>query len=491
MAINKESSNAEKAGRCHFLFSRATVVDGTGSPSFVADVAIEAGRISAVGDLSHWRADQKVIAEDLVLAPGFIDVHTHDDHAVFSDRSMDCKVSQGVTTVIAGNCGISLAPFSQGDSFPAPFPLLGEESDFRFPSVQAYRDQFSKTPASLNLALLAGHSSLRVSNMRGRLDRLASERELDAMTRALDTALAEGCIGLSTGLDYPPAKSAPTEELVALAKVVAGYPGRMFTSHIRDEGDQVLDAVEEVLEIGRCGEVPIVISHHKCAGRRNHGRSAETLAAINRRKPSQRVALDVYPYTASSTSLLPQYIREAEKVLVTYSDPLPGFAGWNLEDVANELGCSIYEAADRLYPAGAIYFQMAEHDVARIMSDQDCMIGSDGLPGSERPHPRLWGTFPRVLSKYVRDEEVLTLESAIYKMTGLSARTFGLENRGQIKEGFKADLVLFDSSSVHDEATYENPEVPATGIEMVLVDGTLVWRKGEHSGQYPGRFIAG
>ena len=491
MAANKNEIAANPTGRCHLLFSNATVVDGSGSPAFVADIAIEAGHISAVGNLTSWKADEVINADGLVLAPGFIDVHTHDDHAVFTNRSMDCKVSQGVTTVVAGNCGISLAPFSRGDSFPAPFPLLGTESDYRFESVKAYRDQFDSTPATLNLALLAGHSSLRISCMQGSLDRPASSREMDAMKRALDAALAEGCIGLSTGLDYPPAKSAPTEELVALAKIVAGYPGRVFTSHIRDEGDEVLEAVEEALEIGRCGEVPLVISHHKCAGRRNHGKSVQTLAAINQRKASQKVALDVYPYTASSTSLLAQYIRDAEKVLVTYSDPLPGFSGWDLDDVAAELGCSIYEAADRLYPAGAIYFQMSEEDVQRIMSDPDCMIGSDGLPGSEKPHPRLWGTFPRVLSRYVRDEEVLSLESAVHKMTGLSAQTFGLENRGLIKEGFKADLVLFNSRTVRDEADYENPEAPASGIELVLIDGTMVWEKNVHCGNYPGRFIAG
>ena len=491
MAINLYERTANPTGRCHLLFSDATVVDGSGSPSFIADIAIEADHISAVGDLTCWKADEVINAEGLVLAPGFIDVHTHDDHAVFTNRSMDCKVSQGVTTVVAGNCGISLAPFSRGDTFPAPFPLLGAKSDYRFESVRAYRDQFNSTPASLNLALLAGHSSLRVSYMEGRLDRSASSKEMDAMKRALDAALAEGCIGLSTGLDYPPAKSAPTEELVALAKIVASYPGRVFTSHIRDEGDEVLNAVEEALEIGRCGEVPLVISHHKCAGKRNHGRSAETLAAINQRKGSQKVALDVYPYTASSTSLLAQYIRDAEKVLVTYSDPLPGFSGWDLNDVAVELGCSIYEAADRLYPAGAIYFQMSEQDVQRIMCDPDCMIGSDGLPGSKKPHPRLWGTFPRVLSKYVRDEAILSLESAVHKMTGLSAQTFGLDNRGLIKEGFKADLVLFDSGAVRDEASYESPEAPASGIELVLVDGTIVWKRGVHCGKYPGRFIAG
>ncbi len=473
------------------MFSNCTVVDGTGSPAYIADVAVETGTICGIGDLSGWRADQTVDAQGLVLAPGFIDVHTHDDHAVFTDRSMDCKVSQGVTTVIAGNCGISLAPFTQGESFPAPFPLLGSEQDYRYSSVAEYRRHFDRMPASVNLALLAGHSSLRVSTMLGCLDRSASHAETEAMKVMLDAAFVQGCIGLSTGLDYPPARSAPTEELVELAKIVAGYPGKVFTSHIRNESDQVIEAVEEVLDIGQKGRVPIVISHHKCAGRKNHGRSVETLAAINRRKKQQNIALDVYPYTASSTSLLPQYIREAEKVLVTYSDPHPGFAGWDLEDVATDLNCSIYEAADQLYPAGGIYFQMNESDIARIMSDPACMIGSDGLPGARKPHPRLWGTFPRVLSKYVRDDGVLTLEAAVHKMTGLSAQTFGLQDRGLLKTGYRADLVLFDAAVVRDTATYEQPDLPASGIELVLVNGSPVWRRGEHTGNHPGQFIEG
>jgi len=480
----------EIAGRCHLVFVGAAVIDGSGAPAFKADVAVEGDTISAIGDLSSWQADQTVNAAQLVLAPGFIDVHTHDDLAVFRDRPMECKVSQGVTTVIAGNCGISLAPFCSGDSFPAPFPLLGPESEYQFPSVEDYRQYLTKVPSSVNLALLAGHSSLRVSSMNGALDRAANVEEVEEMKSMLDTALAQGCIGMSTGLDYPPARSAPVEELVALAKVVCGRPGSVFTSHIRDEGDHVLEAVQEVLDIGQQGQVPIVISHHKCAGRKNHGRSIETLAAINHRKGQQKIALDVYPYTASSTSLMAQYIREAEKVLVTYSDPYPRFAGWDLEDVATALECDIYDAAEQLYPAGAIYFQMAEQDVARIMADPACMIGSDGLPGAVKPHPRLWGTFPRVLSKYVRQEGVLTIESAIHKMTGLSAKTFGFIDRGLLQPGYKADLVLFDPETVHDTATYDRPDVPASGIVLVLVNGIPVWRDESHCGNFPGKFLA-
>ena len=202
-------TDTEITGRCHLLFAGASVIDGSGAPAFKADVAVEGDSISAVGDLSNWRAEETVDAGHLVLSPGFIDVHTHDDLAVFRDRKMDCKVSQGVTTVIAGNCGISLAPFTPGDSFPAPFPLLGSERDYQFPSVESYRRHFDTKPGSTNLALLAGHSSLRVSCMGGKLDRAADSEEIDAMKAMLQSALAEGCIGMSTGLDYPPARSAP------------------------------------------------------------------------------------------------------------------------------------------------------------------------------------------------------------------------------------------------------------------------------------------
>jgi len=475
--------------RCSFVVSNATIVDGSGAPSRTGDVAVDGERIVAIGDCSTWRGDEVFDASGLVLAPGFIDCHTHDDRAVLSTPDMTMKVSQGVTSVVAGNCGISLAPFEAGHGLPPPFPLLGQETDFAFPNVRDYRQTFERKPPALNLALLAGHSSLRVNAMKDRLDRPAGAAELSDMADRLRMALAEGCIGFSTGLGYPPARAAPVEEIIALASVLREFDHAVYATHMRDEGDHVLEAVEETVKTGREAGVQTVISHHKCAGLKNYGRSVETLAAIDAARKTQRLGLDVYPYTASSTSLLPEYIRESEDVLITYSDPHPDMAGKRLCDIAKAWGCDAEEAAARLYPAGAIYFQMDEADLKRILSSPGAMVGSDGLPGGTKPHPRLWGTFPRVLARYVRDQKLLRLEDAVHRMTGLTAATFGLQDRGAVAVGAFADLVLFDADSVCDMATFEDPEQPARGIEKVFVNGSLAWSSDGSTGQRPGRFL--
>ena len=481
------SSNA--SGRCSFLVSNARIVDGTGGPSKTGDVAVDGDKIAAVGDCTGWSADEEFDASGLVVAPGFIDCHTHDDRAVLATPEMAMKVSQGVTSVVAGNCGISLAPFETGYGLPPPFPLLGREENFSFPTVGAYRDQFKRTPPALNLALLTGHSALRVNVMKNDLERAATDDELADMQERLRGALREGSIGFSTGLGYPPAREAPMPEIIALASVLREFGNSVYATHMRDEGDKVLQAVEETIETGRCAGVQTVISHHKCAGPRNYGRSAETLAAIAKARDRQKLGLDVYPYTASSTSLLPEYIRESEDVLITYSDPHPDMAGRRLDDVAAEWGCEPLEAAKRLYPAGAIYFQMDEEDLRRILSSPGAMVGSDGLPGGTKPHPRLWGTFPRVLDRYVRQQKLLALEDAVHRMTGLTADTFGLEGRGRIEAGACADLVLFDPNTVTDTASFEDPELPAVGIAKVFVNGELVWDGGSSTGQRPGCFL--
>ena len=479
----------EPTGRCALLIRGAAVADGTGAPLVSADVAVEGERIAAVGDLSGWTSDEVIDATGRVLAPGFIDCHTHDDRAVLAGPDMTMKVSQGVTTVVAGNCGISLAPFEAAGDLPPPFPLLGQEKDFCFPRVADYRSTLERTPPALNLALLTGHSSLRVNVLKGDLDRPATAGELVAMADQLRSAMREGAIGFSTGLGYPPAKEAPEEEIIALASVLREFDHAVYATHMRDEGDKVLEAVEETVRTGRAAGVQTVISHHKCAGPRNYGRSTETLAAIAQAQKDQKLGLDVYPYTASSTALLPGYVRESEDVLITYSDPYPNMAGRRLSGIAEEWECSPLEAAERLYPAGAIYFQMDEEDLKRILAFKTAMVGSDGLPGGTKPHPRLWGTFPRVLSRYVRDQKLLALEDAVHRMTGLTAKTFGLEGRGTIATGAYADLVLFDPDTVEDTASFEDPEQPARGISHVFTNGTQVWAQGRPTGERPGRFL--
>ncbi|HEY5738693.1 MAG TPA: amidohydrolase family protein, partial [Gammaproteobacteria bacterium] len=306
--------------RCDFIVSGARVVDGTGGISRNIDVAIDGGRIAALGDGNGWHAEARIVADGLVLAPGFIDSHTHDDQAVFVSPLLECKLSQGVTTVIAGNCGISLAPLQADGTMPPPFPLLGDRQDFRFPSVADYRAALAAAPAAVNLALLAGHSSLRLGCMAERLHREADAAAIAQMQQELRRALQQGCIGFSTGLTYPPAEAASTDEIVQLAGVLREFDKAVYATHMRDEGDRVVEAVAETLAIGSRARVPVVISHHKCAGANNYGRSSETLAMIDRARDAQQaVSLDVYPYTASSTSLLPQFVREAESVLVAES----------------------------------------------------------------------------------------------------------------------------------------------------------------------------
>jgi N-acyl-D-amino-acid deacylase len=480
----------EPTGRCHLIVEGGLVVDGSGSPAFRADLAVEGGRIAALGELVGWRADQRIDASGLVVAPGFIDVHTHDDLAALREPDFAAKVSQGVTTVIAGNCGISLAPFERGDVLPPPVGMLGSAADFAYPSLAAYREALARARPALNIAMLTGHGMLRVEALGEGDERSAEPLEIEAMAARLGQALDEGSLGLSTGLGYPNSRAASTEEVLALARTMAGREDVLYVSHMRDEGDHVLEAIDETLTISAGADVPAVISHHKCAGPRNYGRSRETLARIEAAAASQPVGLDVYPYTASSTVLLPEMLRETEDVLITHSASHPEAGGRRLAEVADEFGCSEAEAAERLAPAGAIYFQMDEGDLRRILAYPRTMIGSDGLPGSDHPHPRLWGTFPRVLGRYVRGEGLLTLQEAVRRMTGLSADTFRLRDRGYLRPGAVADLVLFDADRIEDRATFAEPKTPAAGIHLVLVNGKSVWRDGAPTGERPGGFLA-
>ena len=474
---------------CELLLRGGTVIDGTGAPRRTADVAIDGDRIAAVGRLDGTRAAREIDAIGLVVSPGFIDAHTHDDRAVLSDPSMACKVSQGVTTVVTGNCGVSLAPLT-GREPPPPLNLLGGEDWYRFPTFAAYREELEGAPPALNVAMQVGHTALRACVMDG-LDRAATEGEIERMAELADEAMRAGCIGLSTGLAYPPARATPTEEVIAIARRVAAHGG-MHSTHMRDEEGGVLDSIRETIRIGREAGVPIVISHHKCAGRENWGGSRETLALIAEAQATQAIDLDVYPYVAGSTVLLMEIVARSEKVLVSWSEPHPEAAGRPLDEIAREWGCGAAEAVDRLQPAGGIYFMMDEDDLARILQFPGAMIGSDGLPHDVFPHPRLWGTFPRVLGRYARDEGLIGLEDAVHRMTGKPAAVFGLAGRGEVREGAFADLVLFDPDEIIDTATFEDPMQPAAGVRSVFVNGREVWAEGSagtSSGPRPGRLL--
>jgi N-acyl-D-amino-acid deacylase len=409
---------------------------------------------------------------------------------MLSAPDMAPKVSQGVTTVVAGNCGVSLAPAPRGMPRPVtpPLDLLDDEGPwFRFPTFASYIEELRARPAATNCALLVGHTSLRVGVMED-LERAANAAEVKRMRELAEEALSAGAIGVSTGLYYEPAAAASTEEVIEVCRPLAQHRG-LYCTHMRNEGEAILQALEETFRIGREVGVPVVISHHKVAGKPNHGRSRETLPLIEERMRSQPIALDCYPYCASSTILSWSRAANASKVLVTWSRPHPEFAGLELTEITRKLGVQPEEAVRRLLPAGAIYFSMDEADVQRILAFEHTMIGSDGLPHDAAPHPRLWGSFPRVLGHYSRRLNLFPLETAIYKMTGLTARSFGLQDRGVLREGAFADLALFDPGEVDEAATFARPIQPAKGIDTVLVNGAVVWKNGAPTGERPGRVL--
>jgi len=434
------------------LLRGGTVIDGTGADRFAADVRIEEGRIAAIEPGLASDGAHVIDVAGKVVAPGFIDVHTHDDRMVLSAPDALPKISQGVTTVIVGNCGISLAPLVRAD-VPPPLNLLG--NDYVYPTMAAYAEAVEAARPAVNVAPLVGHSTLRVATMDDPY-RPAARDEQAHMVALLREGMAAGAIGFSSGVFYAPGAAADIDELAMLA-AVAGEAGGVYATHIRQEMDQVIPSLDEAFATAHRGNIPVVISHHKCAGPKNWGRTVETIAHIDDARSKQPIGLDAYPYTAGSTVLRSDLIDGVIDVLITWSTPYPEMSGRHLMDIAREWNCTQQEACERLQPGGACYFQMREDDVQRVLAYPPTMIGSDGLPHDAHPHPRLWGTFPRVLGHYSRDIGLFSLETAVHKMTALSARRFNLEQRGEIRPGFHADITVFDPQTVSDAATFEQP----------------------------------
>ncbi|WP_323122791.1 N-acyl-D-amino-acid deacylase family protein [Burkholderia alba] len=470
------------------LIVGAQLYDGTGAPPVERDVAIRGGRIAAIGNLTNWLAEDVIEAEGRALAPGFIDVHTHDDTHVIRAPQMLPKISQGVTTVIVGNCGISASPVTLRGDPPDPMNLLGDRGAFLYPTFAAYVEAVNDARPAVNVAALIGHTALR-SNQMDRLDRAASAGEIAAMRAQLEEALSLGALGLSSGLAYSSAFAAPTDEVMALAEPLA-QAGALYTTHMRTEFDAILEAMDEAYRVGRHARVPVVISHLKCAGPSNWGRSEEVLASLDSARRIQPIGCDCYPYSRSSSTLDLKQVTGDIDITITWSEPHPEMAGKLIKAIALEWGVTEQEAGKRLQPAGAVYHNMSEDDVRRILSHPATMVGSDGLPNDPLPHPRLWGAFPRVLGHYARETRLLPLEEAVRKMTSLSARRFGLAQRGEVHVGYHADLVLFDPARVIDAATFEQPQQPAHGIDAVWVNGVLSYREGMSTGERAGHFVA-
>jgi N-acyl-D-aspartate/D-glutamate deacylase len=472
---------------CDTLIRNARVFDGSGADAEIADVAIRGDRIVAIGPRQDLDAPNSIDAEGLALAPGFIDVHTHDDLYALRHPEMMPKISQGVTTVIVGNCGISAAPVDLNGRLPDPMNLLGEADQFRYPTFSAYVNAIRDAEPAANVAALIGHTALRNNSM-DRLDRAATTTEIASMRAQLQEALDHGALGLSTGLAYLSANSATAEEVMELAQPLAAA-GAVYATHMRTESDAILDAMNEAFVIGRSARVPVVVSHLKCAGIANWGRSGEVLYAFEAARATQPIGCDCYPYAAGSSTLDLRQVDERVKITITWSAPHPESAGHTLAEIAAQWQVPQLEAARRLQPAGAIYHSINEDDMRRILRHPATMIGSDGLPNDPRPHPRLWGTFPRVLGRYCREEKLFSFAQAIHKMTGMPARRFGLAERGMIREGCYADLTLFDPEKVLDSATFDDPVRPSAGISAVWVNGALAYNAQGPTNQRAGRFV--
>ena len=491
------------------------VVDGSGNPWYHADIAIKNDRIAEIGQLSNHEAKRVINAHGLVVAPGFIDPHTHALRGIFEVPNAESALLQGVTTLTEGNDGSS------------PYPIDRHYADI---------DNLRISP---NWAVFVGQGTIR-QRVIGFGLRKATPDEMERMKQMVRDAMEQGALGISTGLFYVPGSFTSTEEVIELSKVAAEYNG-IYISHIREEATQLIDSVQETIRIGEEADIPVQITHHKVIGVENWGASIESLRLVDEaRKRGVDVTIDQYPYTASQTSinaLIPQWAQAGgrEEMLSrinsaeTYStiknevvakilydrgggDPKnvfisrnswnPDMAGKNLAELAIDAGLepTPENAADVVFDiirrggATAVYHAIGPEDVDRIMQHPATAIGSDGpvgVFGEGAPHPRQYGTFARVLGLYVRERKVLSLEEAIRKMSSQSARRLGIHDRGLITKGYFADIAIFDPDEIIDKATFENPHQYAIGTKFVLVNGTVVVENGQHTGARPGRILHG
>lgn len=494
------------------LIKNGRILDGTGNSWFRGDVAVKDGKIWKIGSLSNIQATKEIDAKGLIIAPGFIDVHTHIEGAEDKTPTANNFIYDGVTTVVTGNCGASAT------------------------DIKHYFEQLDSIKLSINVATLIGHNDVRKAVM-GTADRRPTEEEMGRMESIVEKAMQDGAVGFSTGLIYIPGAYSTTDEVVGLAKVASRYHG-VYASHMRDEGDSVTEAIEEALHIGREAKMPVEISHFKLSGQQNWGRSRETISMIvNARKEGLDVTIDQYPYAASSTglgTLLPDEVLadgqdsitarlqrpEVRKAITSYmlsklkkrglkhfSYPVvatykadTSLNGKSIEQVNLLMGRKhrAKEEAETIMDmmskggASMIFHGMSDEDVERIMQYPFNMFASDAsirLFGQGAPHPRGYGTNARVLAKYVREKGVLSLEEAVRRMTSLPAQKFGLRDRGLLREGMAADIVVFDEKEVTDVSTYEKPHAYSKGFQYVLVNGKLVVEEGRHTGIRSGQTL--
>jgi N-acyl-D-amino-acid deacylase len=510
------------------------IVDGSGNPWFPGDIAVTKGRITAVGKVEKG-AKETIDASSLIVSPGFIDAHSHSDLVLISEPLAKLKIMQGVTTEIVGQDGLGEAPLVDESLDMWRRYLSGLNGDpkieWNWRSFSEYLARLDAAKPSVNVAALVGHGNLRLAAM-GMENRKPKKAELNKMKRLLDRSLKEGGIGLSTGLIYPPCVYADTEELTELCKVSAAHRG-VFVVHMRNEGEKLIESIDEVVSVGRGSGVSVHISHFKSNGRANWGKSPEALARVEEaRREGIDATFDQYPYVAGSTflgSLLPPWAHEGgvDKLLTRLRDAetrmkfttyLSGARGdegspneWdkilitNVQTSRNKRFEGKYvsqvAAALKKEPAEVVMdlvleeenaatmatFTMDEEDVRRIMRSPLGMVCTDGIVLG-KPHPRAYGSFPRIAGHYVR-ESVLRLEEAIRKMTGYTAQTHGLMDRGLLRPGLAADVTIFDAEKIRDTATFENPTQYPEGIEYVIVNGVVTVERGKHNGGRAGRVL--
>ena len=484
------------------VIRNASVVDGTGAAPVAADVGIRGDRIVGVGRIAA-NARSTIDAAGKIVAPGFIDVHAHDDFAVLDRPTCEPKVMQGVTTEIIGNCGFGAAPLSPVyEQVLSAFggTLFGPLGDLAWKSTESFLAHLEQSRPAINVAALVPHAPVRVAVM-GADARKPEPAELDAMRALVREGMEAGAVGLSTGLFYSPGSFAEIDEIVDLAEVVAEYRG-VYATHVRDEADHVRDSIAEAIRVGADAGVAVQISHHKAIGRRNWGAVRDTLAMVDdARRRGIEVNSDVYPYTSASTTLAALSVGGVlgmlppDAVLLASLHELHEFEGKTLAEASAMLGTPPNETVERLLARDgggivAIAFGMSEDDVRAVLTHPNTMIGTDGVPSiTGKPHPRLYGTFARILGHYVREEKLLTLENAIHRMTGLPAAKFHLADRGWVGEGAYADVVIFDPARVADRTTYLEPRVHPDGIEHVIVNGGIVVANGRHTGRRQGRVL--
>lgn len=518
------------------------IVDGTGGTAYKSDIAIKDGKIVAIEqNLENYQADLKINANGLIVAPGFIDMHSHTDASIFRNPLAESKIMQGITSDVTGNCGIGAFPIvhSQMEEIEKYLTLHAHTAPAEgctWNNFGDYADKLDSIGLGLNLVPLVAHGTLRIAAM-GSDDREPTAEELIKMEELLDKALKEGAWGMSTGLIYPPGSFARTEELIALSKILAKN-NAIYTSHVRGESATLLTAIDEAIRIGKESGARIEVSHLKAIGKPNWGNALQGLANIEAAQlEGVDVAADQYPYTATSTgltALVPSWahaggveamlsrladssIRErlcqdinkemdvrggADKVMITSlgSDRNESLSGKTIAEIANVWECAADEAVIRLLAeeegaVGAVYFSLSDIDLEGIIASDKVSVGTDGyalnadLDAGEATHPRSYGTFPRVLGLYVRDKGLLSVEKAVYKMTGLPAERLGIKGRGLLKGGFAADLVIFDQNTVADCADFNNPHRYPIGIEYVFVNGRAVVAEGKVTGVSSGKVL--